>query len=539
MGHDAPPADTHSPPGLVTTPAAERPAVLLAVAQAVAAHADTGSLIRELAVALRDHVRADYLSFSLIDPETRTAHLQLLEPVGPARPPDPADTPTVLPANESPSAVIWETQQPLCVQVNGSTGQFPALTAALRRQGVHLACFVPLTTPRRRLGAMAFTSYRPVSPQDGDLDFLAQIGRLVALDVEATLTREELERANARLAQEKLYLEEEIRTEGRFDEIVGDSSALNDVLRQVRLVASTDAGVLILGETGTGKELIARAVHRLSGRSDRTFVKLNCAAIPTGLLESELFGHEKGAFTGAVERRVGRFELADGGTLFLDEVGDIPLELQPKLLRVLQEQEFERLGSGRTIKVNVRLVAATHRDLPRIVASGAFRSDLFYRLHVFPIRLPPLRERRDDIPVLVRHFVQTFARQTGKAIDTIPSESMSALQRYDWPGNVRELEHLIERAVILSPGPELQVPLGELTVPATPAGGIPRLAGGRTLRDAERELVRRTLEECSWIVGGPNGAAGRLGMKRTTLLSRMRKLGIRRPPGTRTSPMAD
>jgi formate hydrogenlyase transcriptional activator len=289
--------------------------------------------------------------------------------------------------------------------------------------------------------------------------------------------------------------------------------------------------VLITGETGTGKELIARAIHRGSNRRDRTFVKLNCAAIPTGLLESELFGHEKGAFTGAVERRIGRFELADGGTLFLDEVGDIPQELQPKLLRVLQEQEFERLGSGKTIKVNVRLVAATHRNLAKMVADGKFRSDLYYRLHVFPVHLPALRERAEDIPDLVRHFVHLFARRFGKKIDSIPTETMAALERYPWPGNVRELEHLIERAVILTSGSELRVPMMDLVPVAVPdlppaqRNHAPRV----TLRESERELIGRTLDECGWVVGGPQGAAARLGLKRTTLLSRMKKLGLVRP----------
>jgi formate hydrogenlyase transcriptional activator len=316
-----------------------------------------------------------------------------------------------------------------------------------------------------------------------------------------------------------------------MDEVVGSSAALRDVLRQVEVVAPTDSAVLITGETGTGKELVARAVHRLSARRDRTFVKLNCAAIPTGLLESELFGHEKGAFTGAVERRTGRFELADGGTLFLDEVGDIPGELQPKLLRVLQEQEFERLGSAKTVKVNVRLVAATHRNLARMVAEGKFRSDLYYRLHVFPVHMPALRERREDIPELVRHFVGLFARRFGKKIGFIPAEARAALEGYAWPGNVRELEHLIERAVILSQGGELRVPLAELISPAEAT--IPHPSASQTphptLQESERELIRRTLDECGWIVGGPRGAATRLGLKRTTLLSRMKKLGLSRP----------
>jgi formate hydrogenlyase transcriptional activator len=516
--------------------------VLVTVAHAVVVHPDPASLLRDLAAALRDHLRIEYLSFSLHDPAAKSARLQLLQPVDPTRAPNPADTPTELPAGESPTAAIVQTQEPLWLDVDAGDRRFPTLTAALRRQGVHVACFVPLTTPRRKLGAMAFTSYRPLTPLGEDVAFLVEVGRLVGLAVEATLARQELAEANerlaqlsARLAQEKLYLEEEIRTEGRFDEVVGESPHLTDVLRQVEAVAATDSAVLITGETGTGKELIARAVHRLSPRAERTFVKLNCAAIPTGLLESELFGHEKGAFTGAVERRLGRFELADGGTLFLDEVGDIPPELQPKLLRVLQEQEFERIGSGKTIKVDVRLVAATHRDLAKMVAGGKFRADLFYRLHVFPIHLPPLRERRDDIPALVWHFAKLFARRSGKAIIAIPAETMARLRQYDWPGNIRELEHLIERAVILSTGPELRVPRLD-PVPITGASPGPRLTPGTSLKDAERELIRRTLEECRWQVGGPKGAAAKLGMKRTTLLARMKKLGIQRPPDNALSP---
>jgi formate hydrogenlyase transcriptional activator len=522
-------------PGLVRSPLAERPGVLLSVAQAVAAHTDLGALLRDLAAALRDHLPAGYLSFALIDPDTHSGRLQFLEPVGGVAAPRPADTPTELPAAESPTALVWETQQPLWLSAGADAdARFPVLRAVFARQGVHAACFVPLTTPRRKLGAMGFSSFSPVSPAPGDIDFAVQVGRLVALAVEGALTRRELELANARLSAEKLYLEEEIRTERRMDEVVGDGPALREVLRQVEVVAPTDAAVLITGETGTGKELIARAVHRRSTRGDRTFVKLNCAAIPTGLLESELFGHEKGAFTGAVERRVGRFELADGGTLFLDEVGDIPQELQPKLLRVLQEQEFERLGSGKTIKVDVRLVAATHRDLAKMVAEGKFRSDLYYRLHVFPVHIPALRERREDIPGLVRHFVALFARRFGKKIDTIPSGTMAALESYSWPGNVRELEHLIERAVILTPGSELRVPMGDIAPPGSPAPhAAPVSPQPVTLRENVRELILRTLDECGWVVGGPHGAAARLGVKRTTLLSRMKKLGLERNEGNR------
>ena len=298
------------------------------------------------------------------------------------------------------------------------------------------------------------------------------------------------------------------------------------MLKDVETVAPTGSTVLVRGETGTGKELIARALHELSPRKARTFVKLNCAAIPTGLLESELFGHEKGAFTGAVSQKVGRFELAHQGTLFLDEVGDIPLELQPKLLRVLQEQEFEHLGGTKTIKVDVWLVAATHRDLAKMVAEGRFREDLFYRLNVFPLVLPPLRERRDDIPRLVRHFTQQFARRMGRRIETIPSAVMDTLVRYPWPGNVRELQNVIERAVILSPGPSLQVPPGDLQAATTQAGEPTAVAV--TLADAEREHIVAALRETGWVVGGPKGAAARLGMKRSLLYWKIKKLGISR-----------
>jgi formate hydrogenlyase transcriptional activator len=299
-------------------------------------------------------------------------------------------------------------------------------------------------------------------------------------------------------------------------------------LEQVETVAPTDSTVLILGETGTGKELIARAIHNLSSRRDRTLVKVNCAAIPTGLLESELFGHERGAFTGAIAQRVGRFELAQRGTLFLDEVGDIPLELQPKLLRVLQEQEFERLGSARTIRVNVRLVAATNVDLAQKVADNQFRSDLYYRLNVFPIVIPPLRERPEDIPLLVRYFAQKYGRRMKKPIDSIPLKAMRALSEYPWPGNVRELENFIERAVILSRGPELEIPLSEFKQQTKVAS--PSLSGSpSTLQEAERDHILRALSETKWVLGGTAGAAARLGMKRTTLQSLMRRLGIARP----------
>jgi formate hydrogenlyase transcriptional activator len=327
---------------------------------------------------------------------------------------------------------------------------------------------------------------------------------------------------------EILRTSDQVSYERRFEQIIGNSPALEAVLEQVERVAPTGSTVLIQGETGTGKELIAHAIHNLSSRCGRPFVRLNCAAIPLDLLESELFGHEKGAFTGAIGQKIGRFELADKGTLFLDEVGDIPPALQPKLLRVLQEQEFERLGSTRTHQVDVRLVGATNRDLMEMVNRGEFRSDLYYRLNVFPIMLPPLRERREDIPVLVNHFVEIFARQMGRPIEEIPTETMSALSSYQWPGNIRELQNLIERAVILSnygvlPNPLLSEGVQRSTI--SPAATVP----ATTLRDHERTLILRTLGSVGWVIGGPKGAAAKLGLKRTTLIHKMHKLGISRP----------
>ncbi|HEY3196382.1 MAG TPA: sigma 54-interacting transcriptional regulator [Nitrospirales bacterium] len=394
---------------------------------------------------------------------------------------------------------------------------------SLLAEGVKSGCCVPLLSHGKVLGTLNVGSFREGGFTHDEIDLLSHVASQIAIAVDNALAYQEIGDLKDKLNKEKLYLEEEIRTEYNFEEIIGETVGLKRVLKQVETVAPTDSTVLILGETGTGKELIARALHNLSGRQERTFVKMNCAAIPTGLLESELFGHERGAFTGAIAQKVGRFELAHQGTLFLDEVGDIPLELQSKLLRVLQEQEFERLGSTKTIRVNVRLVAATNQELGHMVAEKLFRSDLYYRLNVFPIVLPPLRERPDDIPLLVRYFAQKHARRMNKPIESIPSETMAILSKYHWPGNIRELENLIERAVILSTGSDLQVPLGELKTPAaSPTSGV------ATLEAAERSHITRALQESNWVIGGPSGAAAHLGMKRTTLQSKMRKLGISR-----------
>jgi len=393
----------------------------------------------------------------------------------------------------------------------------------LIRQDVQTVCCVPLITAKSAVGTLNLASKRHNAFPARDLSLLKQIGSQIAIALDNDRAYREIARFKDRLAEEKKYLQGEIRGQLNFEDIIGESSALKAVLESAKTVAPSDANVLILGETGTGKELVARAIHRMSSRKDGTFVKLNCAAIPTGLLESELFGHEKGAFTGAVSQKIGRLELADKGTLFLDEVGDIPLELQPKLLRVLQDQEFERLGGIRTLKVNVRLLAATNRDLEKSVAERLFRSDLYYRLNVFPIRMPPLRERTKDIPLLVRYFVRKFSRNMNKHVETIPTGTMDAMAAWTWPGNVRELENFIERSVILTAGTALNAPLAELRVKL----GQADLEHG-SLENLERDHIVRILRETGGVIAGLKGAAARLGLKRTTLQSRMQRLGISR-----------
>jgi formate hydrogenlyase transcriptional activator len=391
-------------------------------------------------------------------------------------------------------------------------------------EGLISGCDLPLIGRSGVVGVLAALKRTERAYSQDDVAFLEQVARQVAIAVENALAYEKAIKDRDKEKKQRLYLEEEFRAE--FGEIVGRSPALKAALDLVSVVAPTDSSVLISGETGTGKELIARAIHKLSGRQDRAFVKLNCAAIPLGLLESELFGHEKGAFTGAIAQKTGRFELANKGSLFLDEVGDIPLELQAKLLRVLQEQEFERLGSNRTHKVDVRLIAATHRDLASMVKQGTFREDLYYRLRVFPIHVPPLRDRTEDIPELVQHFLALYSRRMNKTIDRIPSETMDALVRYRWPGNIRELQNFIERAVILSAHSVLRAPVAELEPIHARRGSDVALSG---LAEVERDHIVRALEASDWVVGGRNGAAARLGMKRTSLVYRIQKLGISRP----------
>jgi len=443
---------------------------------------------------------------------------------------------------------VFETLKPAIVSEFELGEVSPEIRDKVIKEGFKHICLIPLVNRGRALGMLSIIRTTECPFTSDDVEFVTQAAGQIAIAIENALAYKQISELKDKLAQEKLYLEEEIRSEMNFENIVGNSAALNHVLELAETVAPSDSTVLLLGETGTGKELIARAIHDRSRRKERTFVKLNCAAIPTGLLESELFGHEKGAFTGAISQKTGRMELADQGTLFLDEVGDIPLEIQPKLLRALQEREFERLGSTHTRRVNVRLIAATNRDLERMIADKEFRSDLYYRLNVFPIRIPPLRERKEDIPRLVSYFVQKFAKQMQKKIDTISPAVMKGLASWDWPGNIRELENFIERAVIVTRGRSLEAPLAELrklsTAEPAPAArnsaqediarivketltalnGNKSSAGERAQR--QREEIVRVLAESKGRVGGVDGAAARMGINRTTLLSRIKKLGI-------------
>ncbi|MDE3243147.1 MAG: sigma 54-interacting transcriptional regulator [Nitrospirota bacterium] len=499
----------------------DRLKLLLDVNNAVVSHLEFRDVFAATAASLRRVLPNDYTSLALHEPEGDRFRLYALDfPVSKGL----LHEGMVNPVEGTPAGVALRSEKPQLFgerELRSFAADFVKLLLA---EGIKSVCCVPLRSRNRQLGTLNIASLRPGAFTQDDVDLLTQVASQIAIAVENALAYRQIAELKDKLSKEKLYLEGEIQNEYNFEEIVGDGPALRRVLQQVEIVAPTDSTVLILGETGTGKELLARALHNRSGRRDRTFVKMNCAAIPSGLLESELFGHEKGAFTGAIATKVGRFELADGGTLFLDEVGDIPLELQSKLLRVLQEQEFERLGSNRTIRVNVRLVAATNRDLAQMVAEKQFRSDLYYRLNVFPLTVPPLRERREDIPSLVRYFAQKFARRMNKRIETIPGGVMTALSRYHWPGNVRELENLIERAVILSRGADLHVPLAELKAAAK--GETQPVA---TLEDAERDHILRALTATDWVIGGPTGAAAKLGMKRTTLQSKIQKLRISRP----------
>lgn len=522
---------------------------LLGLEKAISSHRNIPDLFRDLACRLQDLFKFRDIGVMLHDAEHDVMRLYVLEACeGLLREPV-----TEVPIEGSIAGWVWQNQQPVIVSNLDDETRFPA-AKSLRPYPARSICSLPLTTAHQRLGALNVWSEEAGAYDELDLEFAQLVATQIAVAVdnaihfqEAQLYQQQLvterdalrrmleENAQAyreidalknRLEEEKLYLEEEISDQFNFREIIGNSPSLKRALQAAQTVASTDSSVLIFGETGTGKELIARAIHKLSTRKDHTLVKVNCAAIPTGLLESEMFGHEKGAFTGAIEQRKGRFELAHKGTLFLDEVEDIPLDLQPKLLRVLQEQEFERLGSSRTITVDVRVVAATNADLSQLVGEKRFRSDLFYRLNVFPIVLPPLRERTEDIPLLVHFFAQKFAKRMKKPIERIPTEVVAAMTRYGWPGNIRELQNLIERAVILSRGAVLDVPLSELKQNGKRAT---EQNMSSSLETVEREHILRILRETNWVIGGVAGAAARLGVPRTTLNNKMQKLGISRP----------
>jgi len=511
----------------------DRLQVLLDINNVLVTSRELSDLFRGIVSALTRVIHHDYTSLALLDPAINRLRLHALDFDGSGT--LFAGKEITVPLDHSPAGRCMLEGKP-AVFHGAELDQFPAeLVRILREKGITSICCVPLISKGRAFGTLNLASRRPDAFSDSDAELLDRVAAQIAIAVENALAFKEIDSLKNRLAVEKLYLEEEIRSEFNFEEIVGESPVIKRALAQVELAAPGDTTVLILGETGTGKELIARAIHNLSPRRERTFVKINCAAIPSGLLESELFGHERGAFTGAIAQKIGRFELADRGTIFLDEVADIPLELQPKLLRVLQEQEFERLGATRTIHVDARVVAATNADLSRLVAERKFRSDLYYRLNVFPIQIPALRERREDIPLLVRYFVQKFSRRLNKTVQYVPADAMDALVAYSWPGNIRELENLLERAVILSPGKELRVPLSELrNAPIAPANEgspmvVPHPAPVGTLEEAERQHILRALRQTQWRIAGPRGAADMLGIKRTTLQARIRKLGIRRP----------
>jgi formate hydrogenlyase transcriptional activator len=495
----------------------DRSQLLLEINNTLVSNLNLSELLSTISACLRRVMPHDVAGLALYDPSINKLRVTALE--------FPADE-NVFIENEiidlegTPGGLAFTTRQPVMSGLEHSADPVG------KRAGLKSGCTIPLISHDRALGILGVASLRENAFTDDDIELLSEVGKQVAIAVENALQFREIDALKNQLKEEKLYLEEEIRTEYNFDEIVGNSPALKRVLQDVETVATTDSTVLIYGETGTGKELIAHAIHNLSQRRERTLVKVNCAAIPTGLLESEFFGHEKGAFTGAIDRRIGRFELAHQGTIFLDEVEDIPLELQSKLLRVLQEQEFERLGSSRTLSVNVRVVAATNSDLAELVAEKKFRNDLYYRLNVFPIILPPLRERSEDIPLLINFFAHKLAQQMKKPIQSVPKETMAALTSYHWPGNIRELQNLVERGVILSRGSSLEIPLTELKQSTKVSN---HTNGSTTLEAVEREHILRVLGESSWVIGGPTGAAARLGLNRTTLNHRMRKLAISRP----------
>lgn len=492
-------------------------ALVIELSRAMLSDLDIRKMLTAIAAGIQHVAPHDYAAISLYDSEIDRLRVHELTPHRNTK----YHQEVLLPLEDSPSGTVFTQRKPLFWQ-NARPEQFSNESfARYAEEDLKSGCWLPLDSHDHVIGTLFIGSRRESAFNPKDAEMLLQTAHQIALAIDNVQAVRQISDLTTRLREEKQYLEEELRTEYSFEEIVGDSQGLKRVLKQVEIVAPTDATALVLGETGTGKELIARAIHNLSPRKERTFVKLNCSAIPLGLLESELFGHEKGAFTGAVTQRIGRLELAHMGTLFLDEIGDLPLELQPKLLRALQEREIERLGGQKTIPVNVRLIAATNRDLAKMVKEGHFRSDLYYRLKVFPISIPSLQQRPDDIPLLVNYFVAKHARRMNKQISTIPAEVMKALARWSWPGNVRELENFIERAVILTHGSALRAPLAELEFVEEQLS-----SDVSDLRSNEREHILRALREAKGNIGGRGGAADKLGLKRTTLNSKIKKLGI-------------
>lgn len=503
----------------------DRLKLLLEVNNALVTEHDPQALFEGISRLLQRFVSHEFIAVAIWVPEESKLRLRYAatrEPA-PLRHPDHP-----LGLEDTPSGRAFVTGSLQCYdheQLARMAGIIRDMAAELR---IRSMCSMPLKTARGKIGTISIGSRQDGAFPPEKTGILQALAGQVSIAVENALSFARVEELNRRLSETKLYLEEELQAVAPSDEILGSSAAVRKVLQQIKTVAPTDATVLIYGETGSGKELVARALHQQSPRGRGTFVKLNCAAIPSGLLESELFGHEKGAFTGAIAQKIGRFEIAHQGTLFLDEIGEIPLELQPKLLRVLQEKEFERLGGTRTIRSDARLVSATNRDLKTMVETNRFRGDLFYRLNVFPIAVPPLRERKEDIPYLAMHFTQEYSRRLGRKIRSIAAETIEQLVRYPWPGNIRELQNLIERSVILTAGDTLRIPAQELQAEGL-AAAAPAAAPPATMQDVERETIVRALREAKGVVGGPNGAAARLGMKRTTLLYRMEKLGLAKP----------
>jgi formate hydrogenlyase transcriptional activator len=499
----------------------DRLRLLLEINNYVVSKLDINELFRSASTSIRSYFRNEFTGFWLVDKESNDLECAVLD--------FPSSKGSGLTSIDR-SELRGQDQEKLRAHApellsSEEIEQLPRRIAEMfKAESIVSMAIAPLTTANGPLGVITMGSRRPNNFGHADLDLLSQISNQIALAVDNALAYGRLNASAARLEEERLYLESEIEAEYNFEDIVGKSAAIRKVLDQVAIVAPTSSTVLLHGETGTGKELVARAIHNLSPRRERTFVRLNCAAIPSGLVESELFGHEKGAFTGALMQKRGRFELADHGTLFLDEIGDISMELQPKLLRALQEQEFERLGSTKTIKVDVRLIAATHRDLESMIRNNQFREDLFYRLRVFPIEIPPLRERREDIQLLIHFFVSRLSRRMQKRIRSVPKAAMEALVNADWPGNIRELENFIERCVILTPGDELNVPRTELRR-SSPRSIVP---GVSTFEQAERQAILEALRNASGKIAGKGGAAERLGLKRTTLQNKMRRLSIGR-----------